>query len=209
MDKLAAKAARIRVQDALDKCRDCPLVTAPGNPDEVHAGCPVYAEIRAAGRDLAKLERHAEPDTGRTLVLTVPEYMRYKSDGRPDDEIAWMKGVSDYTLKEWKKERGISTDHKRRIADIDEDEYRRLKHCGMTDKEIAREKHVSITAIRDWKREHGITAHLTRVIVPDSEVITALKAGHTVGWITYHLNVSKTRSIRIAKENGMTIPGSD
>ncbi|TGA95652.1 hypothetical protein E4665_17745 [Sporolactobacillus shoreae] len=101
----ARKKQRLIVQDLLDRCNGCPLQADQRgeHPDQIHGGCPLYTEIREAGKALDALQKPEEPK------LTPEKYYALKQKGWKDQEINKKLHMSVYN---WKLKIGMI--HKRR-----------------------------------------------------------------------------------------------
>lgn len=118
MDRAKQHRLLLRIGDLLDACGDCPKRSASGDPDKVHAGCPIYEGIRADGNRLMALERRRKPTRGlvsedkppkidRMNGLTIKAYRRLKKKKIRDKDIAARFKITYDQLSYWKHKNGL------------------------------------------------------------------------------------------------------
>lgn len=203
-DTKKAASLRVHLQDLLDRCGDCPKRTATGPPDTVHAGCPLYTEIRAAGKELANLEQiSGENNYYQTLEMSIPEYYGYRSRKLTDERIAELKETSIYQVSHWKKSNGIITSRigsNLRKIDFSVDEYKKLKAKNMPDQKIRERLHLSRYAFENWKIDNGLPLRKVNDKRKDEEIIPWIRKGKSAYWIEKHLHVGQRRAQRLVRQ---------
>ncbi|MDX8367835.1 MazG-like family protein [Cytobacillus sp. IB215665] len=100
------KKARLRVNNLLDRCQDCPIkptkVESVSHVEAVCNGCTVYQELLQLGKFLGTEKKKGVGKVPKALDLSVGEYFSLKKKGLKEKEIAEIKGVTKQRIYNWK-----------------------------------------------------------------------------------------------------------
>ncbi len=82
--------------------------------------------------------------------------------GITDDEIAQVCGVAKYTIRNWRKKRGLKGAPNRYLPRLEHMRRMELYWRGHTDMETARILGITVGAMHHWRQQHGIPPSYAR-----------------------------------------------